>query len=269
MLVPCGKCINCRINRTREWTTRLLHESLYSDNAYFVTLTYNEDSEPLNDFGNPSVCKDDIQRFFKRLRKAYPDYKIRYFLGSEYGPTTGRPHYHAIIFNLPPDVLNPCKDYVQGMLLEKYIHGHKSYINRKLSDIWNNGFVTIGELTPERVSYCAKYFVNKIECDENQEKNFSLMSRRPGIGFSYSQDIKDKVRYYNLHACLTHNGKYVGLPRYYDKKIFSDDERRLRQSDYVCPHPEMLMHSYDEMVQQRKESLAIYMRKFECPKSKI
>lgn len=49
--------------------------------------------------------KPDIQNFFKRLRinlvRNYgnvPSSKIRYFVASEYGPVTFRPHYHGIIF---------------------------------------------------------------------------------------------------------------------------------------------------------------------------
>lgn len=49
--------------------------------------------------------KPDIQKFIKRLRiklvRLYgnvPTSKIRYFVASEYGPATYRPHYHGILF---------------------------------------------------------------------------------------------------------------------------------------------------------------------------
>ena len=49
--------------------------------------------------------KPDIQKFIKRLRiKIIRKYgnvsqsKIRYFVASEYGPVTFRPHYHGILF---------------------------------------------------------------------------------------------------------------------------------------------------------------------------
>lgn len=49
--------------------------------------------------------KPDIQKFIKRLRiklvRIYgnvPSSKIRYFIASEYGPATYRPHYHGILF---------------------------------------------------------------------------------------------------------------------------------------------------------------------------
>lgn len=50
-------------------------------------------------------CKSDIQKFIKRLRIKlirtygnFPSSKIRYFIASEYGPVTFRPHYHGVIF---------------------------------------------------------------------------------------------------------------------------------------------------------------------------
>lgn len=49
--------------------------------------------------------KPDIQKFIKRLRikiiRTYGNVfssKIRYFISSEYGPATFRPHYHGIVF---------------------------------------------------------------------------------------------------------------------------------------------------------------------------
>ena len=63
---------------------------------------------------NPIIgycCKADVQKFFKRLRRRveydrldlFPYYKkedrtFRYFVTSEYGPGTFRPHYHGLLF---------------------------------------------------------------------------------------------------------------------------------------------------------------------------
>lgn len=231
IFVPCGKCLPCRINRRREWTQRLLHESYYAQSAYFITLTYSEENVPLDENGNECVSKSDVQKFIQDLRNQYRNLniKIRYFVGSEYGPQTGRPHYHAIIFNLPLDILQPSKDYIKGMPLIK----KGSMINRKINDIWDKGYCTIGELTRERCGYCAKYFVDKQEVDELQKPNFSLMSRRPGIGALHAQSISDKVRYFNSHSLLTDNGKYIAMPRYYGKKIYSDEERLVQWHENV------------------------------------
>lgn len=226
--VPCGRCLACRINRRREWTQRLLHEAQSSSSAYFLTLTYDEDHVPFSlETGQDVVCKVDVQKFFQDLRNACrkEDVSIRYFIGSEYG-ALGRPHYHAIIYNLPRRFVDePSKDWKPGLPLSTKSGKFQSLINRKLNDIWKRGFVSIGEFCRQRAGYVAKYFVDKQDHPEGTEPNFNLMSRRPGIGREYADSISDKVRYYGLHACLADNGKYLPLPRYYDKKIFSDEER--------------------------------------------
>lgn len=231
--LPCGKCLACRINRRREWTQRLLHESYFSDTCYFITLTYSDENLPFDKEGLVSVSKKDIQKFIQDLRNEYRGVKIRYFIGSEYGSEefTNRPHYHGILYNVPDDILRPCDDFQKGMQLTTKKHKYISYVNRHLNDIWKKGFCTIGEMCRERASYCAKYFVDKKDSPEGHEPNFSLMSRRPGIGYEHAMAIKDKVRYVNSHSILADNGKYVTMPRYYDKKIYSDEERAERLSN--------------------------------------
>lgn len=94
--VPCGKCMACRIARSREWTTRLIHELSYWDKASFVTLTYDNEHLPSDN----SLSVRHWQLFMKRLRKQVEPLKIKYFASGEYGDKFGRPHYHAIIFGL-------------------------------------------------------------------------------------------------------------------------------------------------------------------------
>lgn len=228
--VPCGKCLACRINRRREWTQRLLHEAQSAQSAYFLTLTYDEEHVPIGPSGLPVVDKADVQTFFQDLRNACrdDDCRIRYFLGSEYGEL-GRPHYHAIVYNIPRRFIDdPSKDWMPGLPLTKKSGKFQSLINRRLNDIWKRGFVSIGEFCRQRAGYCAKYFVDKQDHPEGTLPNFNLMSRRPGIGHDYAEAISEKVRYYGLHACLADNGKYLPLPRYYDKQIYSDEERAER-----------------------------------------
>lgn len=52
-----------------------------------------------------SCCKKDIQNFMKRVRWnlsqlniSQDETKVRYYIASEYGPTTLRPHYHGLLF---------------------------------------------------------------------------------------------------------------------------------------------------------------------------
>lgn len=249
--VPCGKCLACRINKRREWTQRLLNESYSASSSYFITLTYSDEYLPRDDNDNPCVSKRDVQLFMKRLRKTYGN-GIRYFIGSEYGPETLRPHYHGIIYNLPDIFLNPSTKWTPGMSLisRDPETGFTSMINRRLNDIWQYGTTTIGSMSRERASYCAKYFVDKKNVDEILVPVFNVMSRRPGIGKEYSDAIAEKVRYYKQHSMLADNGKYIALPRYYDKKIFSEDERKQRFAEYMAeidrtPFDDSLLVIYD------------------------
>lgn len=225
-----------------------MNEEIYSSSSNFFTLTYDELHLPFDDNGNMCVSVRDCQLFLKRLRKKYGK-NIRYFLNSEYGPTGGRPHYHAIIFNLPDSIYNNAKRIV------RYENGKRSvsYHSEVLDKIWSNGNVEFAQATKERCGYCAKYFVNRKEVDEILVPNFSLMSRGGksglgGIGSRYAEQIADKVRANGSHAMLSPtSGKYVAIPRLYRQKIYSDEERQAMFAEYMKEYevPEELLSMYE------------------------
>ena len=63
--LPCGQCVGCRLERSRQWAVRCVHESQMHDFSSFVTLTYNDDNCPVSlDYGH-------YQLFMKRLRKKF------------------------------------------------------------------------------------------------------------------------------------------------------------------------------------------------------
>lgn len=148
-VVPCGKCYPCLLRKRHEWFFRLNCEIDTSRGpCRFVTLTYSDDNLPISDSGIAVVSKRDCQLFLKRLRKncdrRFGGSDIRYFLISEYGPTTLRPHYHLALFNLP------YKDK-RGLVPD---------IDRIIKESWNLGEVTSAPLEPGRVGYLAGYFFN-------------------------------------------------------------------------------------------------------------
>lgn len=136
-------------------------ENSFSEGSVFLTLTYNDENLPINEFGEPTLVKKDWQDFMKRLRFHFSDLRLRFFSVGEYGSTYGRPHYHAIIFNLPFS-----KD-----------------LDSVISRIWNKGFVKVGDVNPKSIRYVAGY-MEKINPKkyENRENEFRLMSRKPAIG---------------------------------------------------------------------------------------
>lgn len=91
--IPCGRCIGCRLEHSRQWAIRCVHEASLHEENTFLTLTYN------NEYVDPnfSLNKTDITNFLKRLRKN-TGRKIRYFQCGEYGEQFHRPHHHVLLF---------------------------------------------------------------------------------------------------------------------------------------------------------------------------
>lgn len=198
--VPCGKCYACLSNKRQAWSFRLYNELKNAESAYFVTLTYDDSHVPLDDFCQQHVCKRDVQLFLKRLRKSLSDVKIKYFIVSEYGPTTYRPHYHCIIFNLPADKAD-----------------------LSLLKCWGLGFVSTGTVTAASISYCCKYCVtDSYVMNPSLTKNFMLCSK--GLGLSYlTSSMRSYLCENEQGYAVVEDGKKVALPRYYKDKVFSDE----------------------------------------------
>lgn len=186
-IVPCNRCIGCRLDYARDWSNRMLLELADNPNALFITLTYDNDHVPKSDKGYLSTSVRDCQLFMKRLRKHFSGKKIRYFIGAEYGPKTNRPHYHGIFFGLTFD------DFPDLMLHKVNKLGQPLYRSDILAkDIWKNGFCSIGAVSKDTCAYTARYMLKKFKgfdrlhyVDKGIEPEFSLCSRRPGIGLGY------------------------------------------------------------------------------------
>ena len=187
--IPCGRCIGCRLAKSREWAVRCMHEAdLYWDNCW-LTLTLNDDylyTRP-NPYSVQRGQKSEITRFLKRLRKKYGE-GIRYFYCAEYGetcffcnnpekvcnekgcgnyyPWRGRPHYHICLFN---------HDFDDKRFF-KTINGCPHFTSDELDALWTDpktglfmGWATISELTPDSAAYTARYSLKKITGDLAEE----------------------------------------------------------------------------------------------------
>lgn len=225
IFVPCGHCPACIVSNANEWRVRLQEELSNSSSAFFFTLTYDDESLPIKDCSRitgypviaPCVDKRDVQLFIKRLRKKFKTSKIRYFIVSEYGPTTFRPHYHGIIFNLPYN------GYDLQMLSAK--------VNKELRPIWNNGNILVDSVTFGRISYVTKYMLCVTDLPPYLPKPFRLMSRNPGIGSSYFNKSERMFWHRStLSNYYPHDNLKLRLPRYYKDKIF-DDAMKLEISE--------------------------------------
>lgn len=226
MVVPCGKCLYCFLNRQDEWRSRLQQEMKYSFTAYFVTLTYDELNCP-ND-----VDKVDVQKFLKRLR-SYMSIPLRYFLVSEYTPTgTYRPHYHFALF---------FKQYVS---LDE--------VDVEVRKAWQKGFVTVADLNDGRIdyisTYCIKFFNRP---PDGHLENFMLCSRRPFIGADYLTSEMKNYHHESKNTFISVNGYKHKLPRIYRDKIF-DDVEKVELREKVAE----IVRVRDEKLKQRIKSFA-------------
>lgn len=223
--VPCGQCIGCRIDYSRQWAVRMIHESRrHSDNC-FITLTYDDEHLP----STRSLVPTDLQKFWKRYRKAIAPRKIRYYACGEYGDENLRPHYHAAVFGHMPSDL---KLFSRG-------RGYPVYTSELLADIWGKGHCTVGHLTPETCAYTARYITKKISGPPAEEAylrvleggelvsvlpEFSRASRRPGIGHSHFEQYSSDIYPDDF---VIHNGRKAKTPRFYDKLLDRSDPKLL------------------------------------------
>ncbi len=236
MLLPCGKCVGCRLEYSRQWAMRCTLEALQHERNYFVTLTYDEFSLPTNpykvccdpetglvthDGHSHPLVPDDLKKFIKDLRRYYEyHYKhkgIRFFACGEYGGKTARPHFHIILFNCPILDLELYKRNFQG----------KPYFNSKTFDkIWNKGYTVIAECCFDTCAYVARYIMKK-QTGVNSDiydylditPEFTRMSRKPGIGRTYFDENHGKIYTYDQVTLLGADGKAMQPcpPKYFDK----------------------------------------------------
>lgn len=222
--IPCGRCIGCRLEYSRQWANRCMLELSYHDQSWFVTLTYDDDHVPVSAFAKnddgeaaPALTLNprDLELFWKRLRKAHPDDHIRYYACGEYGSSTYRPHYHAIVFGLSLDDLRPYKRSPQG---------YDYFISDSLTQCWSLGFVVVGRVTWETCAYTARYIMKKATGSDsvvydtfNIVPEFVRMSRKPGIGYQYYVDHPDIYKYESINIPTEKGAMQIRPPRYYDK----------------------------------------------------
>lgn len=236
--IPCGRCIGCRIDYSKQWADRCLLEMKKYKSNYFITLTYDDEHVPKN---NPkiltnskgesytafkagefnSLFKRDLQLFFKRLRKKTGQ-NIRYYCCGEYGDNTFRPHYHCIIFNLELNDLIP-----NGKNEFNDIY----YNSKTIEDCWKLGFSGVAKASWETCAYTARYVMKKLKGGASIEYElvgieppFVTMSRKPGIAKDYYDSNKEKIFEYSNIRIGTENGSHSIKPIRYFKKLYEIDE---------------------------------------------
>lgn len=222
LLLPCGQCIGCRLDRSIMWAARCMHEAQMHDVSAFITLTYDEENLP----HDGSLTPSHFVNFMKRYRKSIAPIKIRFFHGAEYGDNLGRPHHHVCIFGHQFDDLEIFKE----------CEGIYTYYSPTLEKLWGKGFCTSTDLTLESAAYVARYTLKKITGDAKHEHyatscpitgeirhlqpEYGTMSRKPGIGKEWYDKFHTDIF---PHDTTIYKGRNIKTPRYYENLLRSQN----------------------------------------------
>lgn len=248
-LIPCGKCLSCKLSYAKEWALRIYHEASLRENNCFITLTYNDENLPQD----KSVDRREVQLFLKKLRKYLtktygtkivgftdkgkerkkPKVEIMSFYCGEYGDKKSRPHYHIIILGY---------DFTDKIYLKTSQSGHVLWESDILTSMWKKGYSNLGQVTFESAGYVARYCLKKTKekkeyvfvdgYDEETGEILQINERKPefigmskGIGKTWHNLFKgDTDKDY-----LETNGFKHKIPRYYDKLREKEDPLSLEE----------------------------------------
>lgn len=220
--LPCFRCIGCKLDRSRAWSLRIMHEAQLYDSNLCLTLTYSDENLPRS----MSLEYPDFAGFMKRLRRRMvgvtrlPDGRkpIRFFVCGEYGERTQRPHFHAVLFNTAfPDMLQ----MKNGKFLSSIV-----------DELWQHrGNVLVDRLSSAAAAYVAGYTLKKARESVYAESvvdmrtgelldrrpPFVVMSRRPGIGAEWYRKFGSDLFPHDF--AVAGDGKRYKVPRYYFERF--------------------------------------------------
>lgn len=165
MMVACGHCLHCSINRQMSWCLRIILESSTRNSdgtprhnaSSFLTLTYEDNRRPHD------LKYEHIQSFLRDSRKSLGARSVRFFCVGEYGERTEREHWHLILF---------------GMAFPKTAHFRIAQ--------WPHGACFAGTVTTASAAYVARY---SLKSGPKGGQFVMQCSRRPGIGVERCEEI--------------------------------------------------------------------------------
>ena len=232
LLVPCGKCTPCRIQKANEWAIRCEHEMEDWDHYSFITLTYDDEHIPEGNQLEPR----ELQRFLKRLRKRL-GHSFKYLAAGEYGENkaniagpsilTERPHYHILLFGYDrrwrfngDDQLRSHPNFLWNGKSWNVIHG-------PLKDCWDKGHIWLTGVGKGSARYIAGYTlksnVKKIGKYHHDGRIASFFRVSRGLGYRYCMRNADTL---SRTLSLQRAGKQIGMPRQYHTWLGITTEQR-------------------------------------------
>lgn len=229
--IPCGKCIECRMQKSKEWGMRAFAEYQTCKNGLFLTITYENAPK--------SLILSHLQKFIKALRNKYGA-GVKYIACGEYGSIKNsmRSHYHGIFFNIKPKDLKISKYNMET-------GDHRILESQEITELWRKGIVFIEQVTFDSCKYVAGYVEKKLTNEEyklfNIKKPFHIYSK--GIGEQYFKEHYKEI--YKSDELILPGMKPTKPPRYYDKLLFKTDiklykkikEQRRKSGELLSANP--------------------------------
>lgn len=245
LMVPvgCGKCIECKGQKSREWVIRLEEDIKEHKNGKFVTFTFSEESliklqnhkEVKNYSGydlDNKIATFAIRKFMERWRKKYKK-SVRHWLVTELGGNnTERIHLHGILYT--DNIEDIAKIWNYGIVTIG-----KSKFNKEGKRLDNN---TLGWVNGKTIGYIVKY-INKTDKKHPNYNSKILCSK--GIGKNYFNRTDYKQNKYKpketRETYTTKTGRKIALPIYFRNKIYTENEKELlwiekldKQERWIC-----------------------------------
>lgn len=200
---------------------------------WFATLTYSDAHLP----ALGSLSHRDWQLFAKRVRRRLGPF--RYLMCGEYGETTLRPHYHALLFGL----------HVPDIEQRSVRRGFPIYASSALQELWGRGLVELGSVTAQSARYCATYVLKDVPGPQSLDestgelvelaKPYGRMSLKPGLGDSWIRRYHPEVFAHGV--CYSNERQFVIPQRFkhildeLDPEAFEDLQLRAIEKAQASP----------------------------------
>jgi hypothetical protein len=177
-----------------------------------LNLTYSPEHFP----EHGQLWKEDLQRFFKRLRKG--GFNFKYVASGEYGDVSRRPHFHIALFGV---------DFGDDRrVFGRSSNGERTYISDSVTKHWRYGQHLIGSLNFESAAYIARYILKKakgsqvspplavLDDGEIIRPNPEFLCMSKGIGRSWFREyfMSDVFPHAGV---ITQQGSRAPVPRFY------------------------------------------------------
>ena len=160
----CGKCLECRKQKQREWLVRISEGLRHDPNAYFMTLTFSgeklEEYKKLCNSEDPNTIATKAMRLMLERCRRKLKHSIKHWFITELGHNgTERIHLHGLVWGIGMDKL--------------------------VEEKWQNGIVFTGTFVNEKtINYITKYIT---KTDEYHKEFTGQILCSAGIGHGYTQ----------------------------------------------------------------------------------